>query len=196
VVEPQAEPEAEPLDLGAMSEVSSDAAGEGYSYGADEDYDEDVEGIVDPLAGLRNDNPQGYGEDDEGPSAEDEEDDWGDPLQNRPAKQPLDLGGMAESGGEEPGAEPRAAQDELLLDADRLAEQDSPLQSKAGRRRGLVSGGGGGGASSAGSTLFERMANLSRGASSADDETDEDDEEGESSASLSIPRFLGRQNNQ
>jgi cell division protein FtsZ len=47
----------------------------------------------------------------------------------------------------------------------------------------------GGGAG--GSTLFERMANLSRGAART-----EDAEEGEDSASLSIPRFLGRQNNQ
>ncbi len=42
-----------------------------------------------------------------------------------------------------------------------------------------------------GSTLFERMANLSRGV--ARTEEAEDSEDG---ASLSIPRFLGRQNNQ
>ncbi|HOB14550.1 MAG TPA: cell division protein FtsZ [Novosphingobium sp.] len=47
---------------------------------------------------------------------------------------------------------------------------------------------GGGGA-----TLFERMANLSRGGSrSSDDDEDEDDD----GPSISIPRFLGRQNNQ
>ena len=46
---------------------------------------------------------------------------------------------------------------------------------------------GGGGA-----TLFERMANLSRGGRSAD-ESDDDDSDG---PSISIPRFLGRQNNQ
>ncbi len=40
-----------------------------------------------------------------------------------------------------------------------------------------------------GSTLFERMANLSRG--SRDDEDDGDD-----GSALNIPRFLGRQNNQ
>ncbi|WP_225008516.1 cell division protein FtsZ [Novosphingobium percolationis] len=44
---------------------------------------------------------------------------------------------------------------------------------------------------STGSTLFERMANLSRGASRNADEDDQDD-----GGSLSIPRFLGRQNNQ
>jgi len=46
---------------------------------------------------------------------------------------------------------------------------------------------GGGGA-----TLFERMANLSRGGRSADEEDEEEDE----GPSISIPRFLGRQNNQ
>ena len=43
-----------------------------------------------------------------------------------------------------------------------------------------------------GSTLFERMSNLSRGVKpAAPEESDEDD-----SGSISIPRFLGRQNNQ
>ena len=46
---------------------------------------------------------------------------------------------------------------------------------------------GGGGA-----TLFERMANLSRGGRSADEDEDEDGD----GPSISIPRFLGRQNNQ
>jgi cell division protein FtsZ len=44
-----------------------------------------------------------------------------------------------------------------------------------------------------GSTLFERMANLSRaGTESGDDE----DEDGDGPSSLRIPRFLGRSNNQ
>jgi cell division protein FtsZ len=47
---------------------------------------------------------------------------------------------------------------------------------------------------SAGSTLFERMANLSR--ANAASEEDEEDEEGGGGGSLRIPRFLGRQNNQ
>jgi cell division protein FtsZ len=46
----------------------------------------------------------------------------------------------------------------------------------------------------AGNTLFERMANLSRGVKPAAAE-DEDDDEDDGSA-ISIPRFLGRQNNQ
>lgn len=45
----------------------------------------------------------------------------------------------------------------------------------------------------AGATLFERMANLSRGGRSAADDEDDEDSSG---PSLSIPRFLGRQNNQ
>ena len=44
-----------------------------------------------------------------------------------------------------------------------------------------------------GSTLFERMANLSRGTKSDDEDEDDDSDEG---SSISIPRFLGRQNNQ
>jgi cell division protein FtsZ len=44
-----------------------------------------------------------------------------------------------------------------------------------------------------GATLFERMANLSRGGRSADDD---DDDGGDDGPSISIPRFLGRQNNQ
>lgn len=65
-----------------------------------------------------------------------------------------------------------------------------------GRRRGLVSGGGAGGAG-AGSTLFERMANLSRGSHTQDEDDDDDDDTGNGgSGSLNIPRFLGRQNNQ
>ena len=74
---------------------------------------------------------------------------------------------------------------------------------------GGVSGAAGGGDAGAGSdapakaaprvgggaTLFERMANLSRGGRSADDDDDGDDDGGDG-PSISIPRFLGRQNNQ
>jgi cell division protein FtsZ len=45
-----------------------------------------------------------------------------------------------------------------------------------------------------GATLFERMANLSRGGRSPSDDEDEDDDV--DGPSISIPRFLGRQNNQ
>ena len=40
------------------------------------------------------------------------------------------------------------------------------------------------------------MANLSRGGSKSSDDEDEDEDDDGGSASLSIPRFLGRQNNQ
>ena len=90
-----------------------------------------------------------------------------------------------------------AAHDELLGQADRLAENDAPVTGGIfpGRRRSLVPNESEGGkpAASPGSTLFERMANLSRGVKPGADE-DEDDEAGGSA--ISIPRFLGRQNNQ
>jgi cell division protein FtsZ len=186
-----AAPEDEALDLGAMPTAYGDAEDEG-----EEEYDDDVEGIVDPLAGLRNDEPEQYQPAPQGYGAEAAEDQASD----------AELWGSDGDGNEaEPqGSGASAGQDELLLDADRLAAEDEPVKPMlgGGRRRGLVSGGGegagGGGGSSAGSTLFERMANLSRGGSKASDEDEEEgDDEGDSgSASLSIPRFLGRQNNQ
>ncbi len=109
-------------------------------------------------------------------------------------REPLDLGLEAE--------EPEAPRDELLLDPSRLADEEaeatSPLVSK---RRPLLggdspsgnAGGGQGGSQTPGATLFERMANLSRGARSTDNEDEDDGDEG---SSISIPRFLGRQNNQ
>jgi cell division protein FtsZ len=166
----------------------------------------DVDGIVDPLAGLRSeiDEARDSAADDEGVVEPADDSDHGvvgsgggfaapgesEPVDERPRKEPLDLTAEAP-------AEP-ARQDELLLDADRLAEEDQPIQPRVGmgRRRGLVSGDESG--SSGGSTLFERMANLSRGSDKGgrnpapvEDEDDDDD-----SGSLNIPRFLGRQNNQ
>ncbi len=116
----------------------------------------------------------------------------------------------AEGYGEE---EPTSAtQDELLLDASRLAEEDGLVQAGTpGRRRRMLGGSDDelgepdAGATpppqrrtpaappTGGSTLFERMANLSRASSNP---SDEDEEEGGGGSSLRIPRFLGRQNNQ
>jgi cell division protein FtsZ len=198
------EPVAEPMSLAGFDEAGE----ESYDEGGD-----DVEGIVDPLAGLRNDDAPG--EDGEGMAdpADDasfarpgDEQDYGDAAaastdwddlggEPRQRKQPIDLSGAApvDEGEDAPGSAP-GGQDELLLDADRLAEQDQPVQQGGmGRRRGLVSGGAGG--AGAGSTLFERMANLSRG-SHTQDEEDDDDDDAAGGASLNIPRFLGRQNNQ
>ncbi len=102
------------------------------------------------------------------------------------------------------------------VESSEAAREAEDAQS-GGRRRSILGGGdaggdggagggsGGGGAgggaaaggAAGGSTLFERMASLSRGASTSDDEDeDDDDEDGDSGSSLSIPRFLGRQNNQ
>jgi cell division protein FtsZ len=166
----------------APFELSGMQAGE---YG--EDYEDDVDDIVDPLAGLRGaDQPTTYGL---GASkADDDEDDA------------LDLDDSFAAYGEsgDGGANP-PVQDDLLASADRLAAQDRPVEARlgGGRRRGLTGsegGFGGGGAAGGGSTLFERMANLSR--STAREEEEDEDGDGDDGPALSIPRFLGRQNNQ
>jgi cell division protein FtsZ len=88
--------------------------------------------------------------------------------------------------GDEQAPSAAAADDELSLDP----AQQAPVPPRFGkavpgdRPTPKVSTGGG-------STLFERMANLSRGTGRGEDD-DGDDEGG----ALNIPRFLGRQNNQ
>ncbi len=189
----------EPLDLAAEDEEEEEAEGDyppaapfeltgmqaGDGYG--EEYDEDVDGIVDPLAGLRGASEGDYGTGGADAAAADE--DEGDDT--------LELGNGYTSYSDAGGP----AQDDLLSSADRLAEDDRPVEAKlgGGRRRSLLggndggqAGGAAGGPAGGGSTLFERMANLSR--STARD--DEDDDDGDDSPALSIPRFLGRQNNQ
>ena len=152
------EEENEPFDLTGMQA--------GDEMGESEEGVDDVDEIVDPLAGLR--------------GAEDDE------------------------------------EDDLLASADRLAEEDQPVRpgfdgsgsvasdDAAGSGSGSGGAGGGGGAAG-GSTLFERMANLSRSSGSDEDGDDsddgydadvDDDEDGDDAPALSIPRFLGRQNNQ
>ena len=92
-----------------------------------------------------------------------------------------------------------ASNDELLLDASRLVEEDAPVAPLVGRRRKIIPTSENpqqnAPSSTPGSTLFERMANLSRGGKPTviDNEPDDDEEEG---SSINIPRFLGRQNNQ
>ncbi len=166
-------PPAAPFELSGMR------AGDDYG----EEYEDDVDDIVDPLAGLRGaDASTGLGY----AGAAAAGDDAGT----------LDLGG--DFAAYEPGEQP---EDDLLASADRLAAEDRPVEAKlgGGRRRALLGGdadggaGGGGGAGAGGSTLFERMANLSR-STARDDEDDDDD--GDDGPALSIPRFLGRQNNQ
>ena len=171
-------PSAAPFELTGMQ------AGDDYG----EEYEDDVDGIVDPLAGLRGaEGDVGFGY--AAPSTADEPEDEEDTLE-------LGNGYMAYTDAEDE----RPVQDDLLASADRLAAEDRPIEAKlgGGRRRGLFGGDSGGGAGAGdaggagGSTLFERMANLSR--STARD--DEDDDEGDDGPALSIPRFLGRQNNQ
>ncbi|MGX7896774.1 cell division protein FtsZ [Tsuneonella sp. HG222] len=99
-------------------------------------------------------------------------------------------------------ATPPPVQDDLLRNADRLAAADEPVQGGSRRARMLGAAGVAETAPAAtpeapkagGTTLFERMANLSRAAS--DRNAPEEEEEDDSASSLRIPRFLGRQNNQ
>jgi cell division protein FtsZ len=96
---------------------------------------------------------------------------------------------------DEPAVAGAGGQEDLLASADRLAEEDAPVSPLVTRRKPAGVPGVGGRAPVAGNTLFERMANLSRGVkpAAADESDDEDDDDG---SAISIPRFLGRQNNQ
>ncbi|HEX7850134.1 MAG TPA: cell division protein FtsZ, partial [Sphingomonas sp.] len=91
--------------------------------------------------------------------------------------------------------EAESTQDDLLQSANRLAEEDAPVSPLVTRRKPVGAPGAAGGKGPvAGNTLFERMANLSRGVKpAAAEEGDEDEDDG---SAISIPRFLGRQNNQ
>jgi cell division protein FtsZ len=114
-------------------------------------------------------------------------------------------------GRDEPAPPPRAEAEELLL-ADRLAGDEldaAPRIPRGNRATPPVSRLGGFGTANVtvsgpgysvstgngGSTLFERMANLSRTARPANAPAAEQDDDGDG-PTLSIPRFLGRQNNQ
>ncbi len=206
-----------------------------YQPEDDEDggYDED-EGLSEPAEDgqFGRGNDDGYASlmgtrierDPEAAAPRSEGDDWDDAgaAAEDTDADALELTFEAEGAGGDAAAEAEDAttagggQDELLLDASRLAEADEPLQAgMPGRRRRLLGGGadddgaaegaadaeGAGEAPprrapaappTGGSTLFERMANLSRGSSAPD----EDEEEESGGSALRIPRFLGRQNNQ
>ncbi|MDE8650403.1 cell division protein FtsZ [Novosphingobium album (ex Liu et al. 2023)] len=116
----------------------------------------------------------------------------------RPTRgEPLDLGfDQLES---QPEEAPAQRQDDLLADADRLAGQDEPITPLSVKRRAAAAeepaapAAPGRAAAASGSTLFERMANLSRSSKAAGEDSGESDDDG---GSISIPRFLGRQNNQ
>ncbi|MXO62370.1 cell division protein FtsZ [Qipengyuania oceanensis] len=198
-------------DVLADNERGSFGLGSAEDYTDEGDEFDDVDDIVDPLAGLRNHADEEFDESDRlSPPADDSGHASGVAAPGFGNGEPggerdtLDLDGMGQI------ADADGGSDELLLGSDEMDESDGLLQSKQpGRRRGILGGGsgavGGGegpaagaggppaGSSGQGSTLFERMANLSRGSTPSDDEDDDDDD---SSSSLSIPRFLGRQNNQ
>lgn len=179
----------EPFDLSGMQAFDDDA-----EYG--EEHSD--EGIVDPLAGLRDDEGEyvgdasgiggatRFGQRDVGGYGEPEDED-----------EPLDLSNDM--------TEPATPAGEGASDAS--AEYVPPAPGE-GRRRQILGGGSGGGGTGGGgdtgsggspvggNTLFERMASLSRGGSASDDNDEEEDDNDEGGSSLSIPRFLGRQNNQ
>ncbi len=189
------------LDLDVADEAGSgseEQSGMSEAYGENSD-----DGLATPAddRGFGLDEDGGFGSDDEdSDDAEGEEEGTFD-LTEEIAQEDSDSQDDEEAG-----------QDELLLDASRLANADEPVAQQGGRRaRMLGSGGEGeskggdagggtggaaaGGAASSGSTLFERMANLSRQAPETSDDDDDDDDE-DSGGSMRIPRFLGRQNNQ
>jgi len=217
-----AETEAEP-EAAAEETLAAPPMPEPYSADdEDEEYDED--GLAEPAEDSEfgdRDSP-GYASlmgtrierDPEAPATRDdwEETDAGEPEEGDELELTMEAEGEAEA--EEPEAPP-AGQDELLLDASRLAEADEPLQAGTPGRRARMLGGGTGedeGESDSeegsappqrrapaapptgGSTLFERMANLSR--ASAPNEGEDEEEEDSGGSALRIPRFLGRQNNQ
>lgn len=158
--------ESEPMELSGFDYAEAEPESEAPAYSSasassdDDEYD-DVDDIVDPLAGLRNEHTERF------------DYDGGDDAEDNGGQSPLDL--SEEEGGD-------------------TGASGGLLQPK--RRRPLVSGeSGSGGSAPAGNTLFERMANLSRGSAPATNESDDDDDD-EGGPTLNIPRFLGRQNNQ
>jgi cell division protein FtsZ len=175
--EPEAEAE-EDYNVAAPYDLSGMQAGDEMGY----DYEDDVDGIVDPLAGLRRAEEDVATYQPEG-DAEDTLDLTGDYADYE------DLSAPAAS---DPMQPPKQA--DLLASADRLAAEDQRVTARlgGGRRRGLLGGSEAESGATGGSTLFERMANLSR--STGREEEDED--EGEDGPALSIPRFLDRNRNQ
>ena len=200
--EPEPEPEPAPQRLfdGVRQESSSPESpgAEPVSAGS-EPAPEPAESAAPEIPQASNDElPPAVSSEDDGDEGEEESSGAYASLsgaKEQPAE-PLDLG-LDQI--EDDAADGGGGKDELLLDATRLAEEDAPVAPMGGRRRKLVSDdydedSSAPQAPAPGSTLFERMANLSRGGKPAADQEDEDDSE--DGSSISIPRFLGRQNNQ
>ncbi|MFZ9394987.1 MAG: cell division protein FtsZ [Erythrobacter sp.] len=181
--EAEEEEAAEPFDLSGLQVADSAEDDDDYGY---EDEDDDVNEIVDPLAGLRNPENDPYADDADEPMQAPQGSGYG-------TQGGFDLGGHGAGG---------AVADEPAPGGSRRASilggGGAGGASGGGAGGGEGAGGGAAAPSGGGSTLFERMANLSRGVGRSGDE-DEDgdgDDDRDGGSSLSIPRFLGRQNNQ
>jgi len=206
---PASEPELQPREPQA------------YEAQGPDDDDPDMEGAAvepgdaDPMVAGSASGGSSVASDDDGEFSEDWADEEGEdetvsgnyasltgvPVSER---EPSDLDFELELGSEDEYPEGSGGSgDELLLNASNLLEEDGDVvPATPGRRRGLLSGSGGGadggggrgsgggGSPVSGATLFERMASLSRSNKSLSDD------EGEGESSISIPRFLNRQNNQ
>jgi cell division protein FtsZ len=99
--------------------------------------------------------------------------------------EPLELGLEAEAQPEQSSRK----QDELLFEGGRSAEAPAQMPRRAPQAPQAAPQS----AAAGGSTLFERMTSLSRPKTAPSPQPEDEDEE---SAAISIPRFLGRQNNQ
>jgi cell division protein FtsZ len=164
-------PEDEPMELTTADFAETGDTGEGFgaAYGGSDEAEEydDVDEIVDPLAGLRNEHTERF----------------------EPTSYAVEGGDAGIGGGM-----PSEAADDFGA---RASDYGNPLQPK--RRQPIIPGGNvgeGGAAVPPGNTLFERMANLSRGTGSSRSAEDDDEDDDGGSPALNIPRFLGRQNNQ
>lgn len=230
----EAEPEVveEPLDLSSVSASDDfdDSESEGDAFDlsgmqagddmGDSNDGDDVNGIVDPLEGLREEETYVSSSD---TSSDDDVPELTLDSSDEEEADAFDLTSESTSVND--------TSDDASDVSDQQEEDVSPVQPKIeGRRRGLLGGvktakekpepaaepaveapvpasapapssdgsgndGAGAGGSAGGSTLFERMANLSRGSDETSGDEDGDDEDGDGGSSLSIPRFLGRQNN-
>lgn len=187
------EPPVEPFDLTGM-QVGDDMG--------ESEEDDDVDGIVDPLAGMRNEDNDPYADNfgaDDGADTLDLTDEVSEPEAAAPTPSQTEVGeGRSFDGPAEGAGSSTEQSDAFGGDGAGGDHGGDGGQVDAGSQSGSGGGAAGDGSApepSGGTTLFERMANLSRGAgSSEDEEEDEDGDDGGSS--LSIPRFLGRQNNQ
>ena len=184
--EPAAEAEADELELSGSDEIAADDPDDGSDDDdeldlADEEFEAEPEARSGGYASLENvravrREPLDLGLDQVDPEADE------------PPRQADLLGGGRDGSAGDEGAD------------DGRVDGNAPAVPQ--RRRSLVNdetlprSASAAPAAPAGATLFERMANLSRGSKPvATDESGQGEDDGDS-ASISIPRFLGRQNNQ